>query len=402
METTIRNTTLETLIETLHQQQAAKVDAVVPASDLRFNRGRIQFDLPEPEITSSGVITALDLLPTGDMIGGLASKAGIPVRYLRRLYESSIAADDTWIETKAGLLDGSAPWMELLEDTLETHYGATNNASYLIRGYHGEDGIGTGRAILSNRFRAIDNLDIIMATLKGVNDTGLDVQVTQCNLTERNMRVRFAAPAMTALAPELLEGYRTPFERPGGGGHGQAGLRDEDGNLPVCYAGFEISNSETGSGAAKITPIITVKVCTNGMVINSLAEAYRHTGGKLQEGTVDWSAGTQRKAIELITSQTSDIVSGFLSQSFLTEQIEALTLKAGKPVGKPKAVIERVGQKLSWSDEEQDTILSMFIKGGQSTAGGIMQAVTAAAQVVEDPDRAWEIESAGIEAMGLV
>lgn len=391
METTLRNAELDQLIELLRTQQDAKIDLVTPTDQLRFADGQIRVPLDNPIMNATGVITELTLDPSDEMIGDIATRADIPVRYLRKLYANDDAQEDF------------AEWRELLDQTLTTHYhDAAMNRKVLIRAFHNEEGAGTGRALLSDRYRAIDNLDILMATLTGVKSSGVNATVTQCNLSPRSMRVRFTAPEITAMAPELLDGYRTPWENKDGGGYGTQGLRDDQGNLPIVYAGFEISNSEIGSGTAKITPIINVRICNNGLVINAAAQAHRHTGGKLDTGMVNWSAGTQQKAVDLITSQTTDIVGQFLTVDFLQDQITGLTAKAGKPVDDPKGTIERIGKNLSWSEKEQDQILAMFIRGGQSTSGGVMQAVTAAAQIVEDPDRAWDIEAQGIRAMELV
>jgi hypothetical protein len=43
----------------------------------------------------------------------------------------------------------------------------------------------------------------------------------------------------------------------------------------------------------------------------------------------------------------------------------------------------------------------MFIKGGQNTAGGVMQAVTAAAQQLDDERATWFEESA-LQVLDLV
>jgi len=44
-------------------------------------------------------------------------------------------------------------------------------------------------------------------------------------------------------------------------------------------------------------------------------------------------------------------------------------------------------------------VFDFFIRGGQISAGGVMQAVTAYAQTVEDPDRAYDVERAGVPAL---
>jgi hypothetical protein len=44
-------------------------------------------------------------------------------------------------------------------------------------------------------------------------------------------------------------------------------------------------------------------------------------------------------------------------------------------------------------------ILSHFIKGGQLTSGGVLQAVSSAAQTIEDVDRAHEFLGTAVDAM---
>jgi len=70
-------------------------------------------------------------------------------------------------------------------------------------------------------------------------------------------------------------------------------------------------------------------------------------------------------------------------------------------VADPTAVIATVGKKLGFTSEQQKEILSHFILGGQMTAGGIMQAVTSAAQLQDSGDGQWDMESAALPAMAM-
>jgi hypothetical protein len=45
--------------------------------------------------------------------------------------------------------------------------------------------------------------------------------------------------------------------------------------------------------------------------------------------------------------------------------------------------------------------LGHFIRGGDITAGGVMHAVTSAAQIQDDADTAYEMESAALRALDL-
>jgi hypothetical protein len=60
-----------------------------------------------------------------------------------------------------------------------------------------------------------------------------------------------------------------------------------------------------------------------------------------------------------------------------------------------------VGKALWFTGEQQDTILNHFISGGDRTAGGVLHAVTSAAQLITNADAAYEMEAQGLRAMSL-
>ncbi len=71
----------------------------------------------------------------------------------------------------------------------------------------------------------------MLAALDGVRQAGVPAEVDGCDLTERRMYVRVVCEQVSALAPALLQGYRSPFT-------GAAGADN-----PVIFPGFVISNS---------------------------------------------------------------------------------------------------------------------------------------------------------------
>jgi hypothetical protein len=54
--------------------------------------------------------------------------------------------------------------------------------------------------------------------------------------------------------------------------------------------------------------------------------------------------------------------------------------------------VERITKGLAFTQEQTTGILSYFIKGGQMSLGGVVNATTAYAQVVEDPEVASTLE----------
>jgi len=235
----------------------------------------------------------------------------------------------------------------------------------------------------------IDNLDVLMAALDGLRQCGVPAEIDGCDLTPRRMYVRVVSPAVRALAPGLLAGYRSPFT-------GQSGADN-----PMVFAGWVLSNSETGCGAFTITPRLVVQVCANGMTITKDALRAVHLGGRLDDGVIRWSGDTQQRNLELITAKARDAVTTFLDTRYVERKISEMSEASGQPIADPQETIEIISQRLRFTDDQQKTILNHFIRGGDLTAGGVMNAVTSAAQTLADADAAHEMEAQAVPALEL-
>lgn len=386
--TTTRNATLGDLAELLTEQQARKLDVVAPASKVRSEGGKLVIAGTEAILTDTGVTSSDGIyVPTVVCDEGIAQKLNVPVGYLKRLREER---PDLYDANVNGWLHGSGTWVEQGDGGGEfTAPRVDDPRSFLVRCFRGDEGgEGIARAFLSDTYRVIDNLDVLTAALEGVRQTGAEITVEGCDLTDRKMYVRIKAPEVVAYSMPLLERYRSPFS-------GRSG-RD----LPVISAGLVISNSETGGGAFQIVPRMVVEVCSNGMTITKDALRAVHLGGKMDEGVIEWSEETQRKQLELITSKARDAVATFLNVDYMTRTIQALETQAQVTLSNSAEVVERVGAKL-FTKEQTAGILDQFIRGGDTTAGGVMHAVTSFAQTVTDADTAFEIEAQGLRAMEL-
>ena len=385
IQTTTRNATLPDLMTLLREQHARKLDVVVPAVALRSIDGVIRVTGTEPVITEDGVTLADGhYLPTVVADGHIADRLGIPVKYLRRLREER---PDLYDANVNGWLHGRKPLMRG-EDVIREG-SAADARSFLGRMFKGDDGeTGILRALLSDRYGVMDHIDVLMAALDGIKAAGVNVDIRGCNLTESRMTVRVSAPEVYAYAPELLKGYRSPF----------TGASGDDN--PVVFAGFILSNSETGGGAFSINPQITVQVCDNGMTITKDALKQVHLGGRLEEGVIKWGEDTQNKALELIQAKTRDAVSTFLDVDYVQRTITRLEAKAGTPVETVDAVRD-ITKALKFTDTQIDGILGYFIQGGQMSLGGVVNAVTAYSQTVEDPDDAYDLDARATTLLGV-
>lgn len=203
------------------------------------------------------------------------------------------------------------------------------------------------------------------------------------------MYVRVRSEAVDAMAPTLLGDYRSPY----------TGARGADN--PTVFAGFVVSNSETGCGAFTITPRLVVQICNNGMTLTADALRAIHLGTRLEQGPIRWTTDTQHRATELVTAQARDAVNAFLNVDYVRRQIAQLERHAVAPIADPAAAVEHVSCQLRFTEDQQATILAHFIKGGDSSAGGVLHAVTSAAQTLTDADTAHDMENLAVRAMHL-
>ncbi|MFJ8142624.1 DUF932 domain-containing protein [Streptomyces sp. NPDC096013] len=367
-----RNADLSDLVSILEDGQRRKLDVIAPSSALRMHEGNVQVEGVESQITASGV-TRVDGIyrPTAVADEGISDKLRVPLAYLRRMRAENVP---------------------LLDENVNAWLREDPERRFMLRAFRGEDGPGrpgegVARALLSDSYKLMDNLDMLLAALDGVEQSGHPTRITGCDLTDRRMYVRVESEAVAIQARNLLHGYRSPFD-------GRSG--DE---LPMISAGFVITNSEVGAGAYTITPRAVIQVCSNGLTQTKDVMRAVHLGGKQDEGVVNWSGQTQRKTLELITSKTTDAVRTFLSREYVEAKVHAMEAAAGKTLDEPTKTIEHVTKTLSIGNETKDRILSHFIRGGQMTAGGVMQAVTSTAQTLTDADQAAALEALAVPAL---
>ncbi|MCC3655729.1 DUF932 domain-containing protein [Streptomyces sp. S07_1.15] len=368
-----RNAELSDLLAVLADQRGRKLDMVASASNLTAQGGNLVVSGVDPVVSADGV-TIVDgaYRPTTVADEGIAAKLGIPAGYLRRmraelpdLYDLNVSA-----------------WLEAAPDR-----------TFMVRAFKGEEGpdrnpgAGVARAFLSPSYKQIDHEDILAATLQGVQDAGHPVRITGCDLTDRRMIVRVESEAVEVRARELLRGYRSPFT-------GQSGEE-----LPMVSAGFVITNSEVGAGAYTLTPRAVVRVCENGLTMSQDVMRSVHLGGRHEEGVVRWSDATQQKILEVITSKTADAVRQFLNPEYVETKLREIERDAGREIKDPQKTVEVVTKGLGMAEQVRQEIFAHFIKGGQTTAGGVMQAVTSVAQTIPDADAAHDLETQALPAL---
>lgn len=284
--------------------------------------------------------------------GQIAEFVGMPLPFYRRLKDSYADALDYTVN-------------RILHTEPKTR---------LVRTIDGE-----ARAFLSDRYRVRDNYDLIQAVVPTLNDVlgheSLRANVVSCGITETRL---FLTVVFPMFEDEL---------RPG----------DPDSRVKI---GVRISNSEVGAGRTKVETILWTLVCLNGQTTTETLRA-NHVGRKneVEEGddfTV-YSDATLKLDDRAFFAKVTDSVRAAGTEARFEKIVRQMrALATGEPVETaPAEAIKVIGQSLSLTQEEQESVLTHLIDGGDRTPWGYVSAVTRAAQDVESYDRSMEMEALG-------
>jgi len=228
---------------------------------------------------------------------------------------------------------------------------------------------GKGRAFLSNRYRRIDNVDILTQAIVPAFSQFPEVEIRSAAITDTKMHVKATFPNVEA---EIRVGE-------------------------IMRAGVAISNSEVGAGGFNVSLFTEVLLCTNGMIGEKLLNK-THTGSRLtgdDDGSI-FSDETLAAADKATMLEARDLIlSAADSAKFeaLVASCRGLTeIEVEAPA--PKAV-EELGDRHDLTETEQESILDHLIRGGDFTAWGYTNAVTRTAEDADDYERATELERLG-------
>lgn len=361
-------TDAEVIAGTLKSVREARFDAVLPQSALSYNmHGTVDIAVSEPIVTNNGVFTgASDTLLLPQAWTQMLTRLDLPRKYADKL--------------RAGELPDGA-WMHELLATNINELASHDNRTALYRFLQTDDEGMVLRAIMSDRYSVIDNDLLLSAILSGMSDNGLDLGECKlhADIGPNKLIVRVTIPQIGVNARELLGNYRSPYSN-----------RKAD-DFPMMFAGLEFKNSETGQGTVQLAPRAEFEICSNGMT-RPVEFKRTHIGQRMDEGVVDWSVDTKRKLYELIKSQVTDAVKLFTTEEYLNDVMQEMRAAKGIEVESSKAAIEKAADILALSDAEADLVFDAFAKGGDTTVLGLGQAVTAAAQRVDDGERQSSLE----------
>lgn len=226
------------------------------------------------------------------------------------------------------------------------------------------------RAFLSDRYRRLDNLELVdhvlpvIAQMKGCS-------IESCDITETHLYMKIINKTMKT---EITPG-------------------------DVVQAGFVISNSEIGLGALKVEPLVYRLVCKNGLICKDLAHKKYHAGRQVEDTDnayelySDETLAADDKAYFL---KVQDIVSAAVDEARFQLTVDKMRASMNVQAGEdPVRTVEVLGDKYVLNKMERASILRHFILGNDFSAFGLVNAVTRSSQDVEDYNRATDLERLG-------
>lgn len=281
----------------------------------------------------------------------IATKLGIPGRYYQRMVEE-------------------AP--DLLASNVN-HWFDKGEGKHMIRTLDG-----TARALLSDKYRIIDN-DSILATVLPELMQIPDLQIASCEVTDEKMYLKVLNPRI------------------------QADVKVGD----TVQAGMLISNSEVGKGTLTVQPLVYRLVCSNGLIVNQAGQKTRHLG-KANEFDANYEVFTSEtrdldnraylaKLRDVVRAVTSDVQFNRVVDMMREAQGAKITTN-DIPGFVELAVTDR---RFGLTKAESEGVLNHLIVDGDLSLFGLSNAVTRYSQDVKSYDRATELESIGYDILGM-
>lgn len=330
---------LISLATELERQLHSKKDLIVPSTLVRH----VTDDLGDTRlvIEEGGSPVRYGVTPLARR--QLADKLKIPYAYFERMREEQPALLDRNVNI----------WLQSEEE------------QRMLRTLDGQV-----RAVLSDRYRRLDNFDLAESVLPILQQLP-EVRFESVELTETKMYLKCITPR---LSYEMAPG-------------------------DVVQAGVVISNSEVGQGTLSVQPLLFRLVCRNGLIAADRSLRKTHVGralGAEDERIQVYQDDTLRADDKAFFLKVRDVVQAAVSEATFRQTAQKLQKTLNIPlVGDPVKTIEVLAQRYTLNDTERAGVLRHLIAEGQLSGYALVNAVTHYSQEVEDYDRATEFEALG-------
>lgn len=244
---------------------------------------------------------------------------------------------------------------------------------------------GNVRALLSDRYRPLDNAELAEAVLPVIEEQ--ELFIASCEITETRLYIKAFDKRIER---EILLKGADPAH---------AFLKD------VVFPAIVISNSEVGAGSLSVAAGLYTGGCTNFAAFSDSRMKKYHVGGRYGDSSevrallTDETKAATDKALWL---QTRDIVKSAFEIARFEELVGRVQETTEQKIeGDVVKVVEVTSKQFGFTKEEGGSILKRLIEGGTLSRYGLFNAITRAAEDLPDYERASEFERAGGELIEL-
>lgn len=337
-----RRPDLDTAFDRVRLDDTGKWDVRPARKELSLHGGQVCL----PPAYEDDCPAALSLTPWAT--GQLCTRLGIPTPYFKRcppcLKDSQANHWLRYAPTQASEEDEDAgPF----EEPDEPHLAAGWDDTWLLRGR--KDRL---RGILSSRYAALDNAQLLDALRPLLLDRQERLEVKDFALSEESLHLRLVDPQ---LAREVLKDDR-------------------------LMVGFHVSNSEVGRHSVRVDALVWRLVCSNGLI--------RLVNGK--------SLFRQRH-VALDQDHFAEALRGAIAEAALEGAglLERLAWATKEPVADVPAVIEWLGAQWRLSERTRELVKASLLSehpSQQENLYGLLQAFTSAAHHLS-PEERYRVET---------
>lgn len=251
---------------------------------------------------------------------------------------------------------------------------------FMVRTYNNKvTGEKVLRALLSDKYRRLDNMDLLAAILPAIKGAGFEIKSSE--LTEKKLYLKAVSLDLRAsISPD--------------GKH--------DKTLRTVHAGFTISNSEVGAGSVLVEPFVYDLVCTNGLIVNKAMRKY-HIGKAQGEGDDQhFQLDTLQADDKAFWLKVRDTIATVCTQTGIESLARKLYLAQNDKAEDVEATMEKLTSRFAFNDSERDAVLKHWLNDGDGiNRFGVLNAVTRTAEDLPNYDRATEFERMGGELLNL-
>ncbi len=315
---------IENLVAELERQKETKIDLIVdPRTIIAESDGEsIRLRIPE--------YVAYNL--TSWAHEQLAQKLGIPLKYYNRC------------------LEAGKP--ELLAANVNAWIGDKEKRLLRIQD-------GAIRAILSDRYKVMDNYDLVFLALEEFKSKET-IRILKATVTETMLYIKAID---TTLLAEIREGDNV-------------------------QGGLIIRNSEVGASAFRVEPFILRQICSNGL-IGEYALKKVHLGKQTELGEIDWSDETRDLEDKLIWTKARDVIRQTFDRTIFQSWVNKLQESTEIPIEKPIRAANNIAKIALLTEQQKESLLAYFV---EHTKYGLVNAMTSVARDASNPDEEVRVE----------